>query len=976
MASTANNRPFKIISSREQKKQFDQAVKEVIRQRKLQQNGGRAAAGGRAAMPAAPALKLRDAVHSREFAAIKAQSQLPLGGGMHHGHPSSGRLNHGQPRRNSKALSNSLNSGSDGGAAMIAAAVRSNKHSSADDFRHHSQLTPQGGGNAHWQMAVAGVSQQRQQQQQLKQFKNARRATDSSGNKPKFLSKFPVRRSSDSLASDCSNELATELGKDRRGGFQHSASCRASLVSEKAAKVLGIEPSAKERSSSFDKEHQQPKSPKQFHDVNGLANRKINTVGGGNRRGRNALATSLNLGATGGVGDLLVADNDDQITRGHSEGGGDAFGSSRSLSEGLGDAFLVPTYRPARNRRDEEGLKKGTISNDDVSKNVRRISPTSSSDQMNMLANGLGGIKLEDLVPTRRTISRESSERSSEFMAQLQSNSPGEKIETVFKDGGMVEVRNKNPSTEQSNASKSQQVDELGRHDGGEEPQSNLKNSKPSATSLLSFATAQGSREPSPGDSNGGSYCTARESMGSVIVGEETLANKAGLASQDLEDLDCPRHQFEQMKATVKSNSGGTGRTQATSSSSMFSSRSSIGESNNPAESKTAADHSSKENMVAMVGSSETINFEVIKEEEKDHVDSTNERQVSGDAVKVQNSADGGVVDVDRNVSGFGKYKKRRSSHIKKIKKSIRRSLRGAASNNSSSNGDEYAAIGSGEGASQGGSTLSAEQTERVSQHFQRKGSSRSITSAFSSFSGMRSGDSTSSSRASNASGGLKWSRFRLRGGKHMSKAQSMKDINQSDSFRWNSDEGLRRRATDGSECPPGQRQIMVNTRQGSELSQMSNISSDDEFSNRSSVYTAGSRFTDFYDHNDHIQAVSTLISSRCTPVSTRALVSSLATVREPAHNEGGGREEQKHDEDYLQFLEVLSSNSNSNNNDNARRDSVSCSNRSENSASSYYRYPSHAHPLVHMRPSQLFPDSPGWQCDECERETFDSNIW
>jgi hypothetical protein len=36
----------------------------------------------------------------------------------------------------------------------------------------------------------------------------------------------------------------------------------------------------------------------------------------------------------------------------------------------------------------------------------------------------------------------------------------------------------------------------------------------------------------------------------------------------------------------------------------------------------------------------------------------------------------------------------------------------------------------------------------------------------------------------------------------------------------------------------------------------------------------------------------------------------------------------------------------------------------------SYYRFPSHEHPLVRIRPIELFPNAPGWQCDSCSMET------
>jgi hypothetical protein len=41
-----------------------------------------------------------------------------------------------------------------------------------------------------------------------------------------------------------------------------------------------------------------------------------------------------------------------------------------------------------------------------------------------------------------------------------------------------------------------------------------------------------------------------------------------------------------------------------------------------------------------------------------------------------------------------------------------------------------------------------------------------------------------------------------------------------------------------------------------------------------------------------------------------------------------------------------------------------------QSSIKSYYRFPTHEHPLVRIRPIELFPNSPGWQCDSCSMET------
>jgi hypothetical protein len=43
-----------------------------------------------------------------------------------------------------------------------------------------------------------------------------------------------------------------------------------------------------------------------------------------------------------------------------------------------------------------------------------------------------------------------------------------------------------------------------------------------------------------------------------------------------------------------------------------------------------------------------------------------------------------------------------------------------------------------------------------------------------------------------------------------------------------------------------------------------------------------------------------------------------------------------------------------------------------QNSVPSQYRFPTHEHPLVRICPIELFPNSPGWQCDSCLMETDD----
>jgi len=54
----------------------------------------------------------------------------------------------------------------------------------------------------------------------------------------------------------------------------------------------------------------------------------------------------------------------------------------------------------------------------------------------------------------------------------------------------------------------------------------------------------------------------------------------------------------------------------------------------------------------------------------------------------------------------------------------------------------------------------------------------------------------------------------------------------------------------------------------------------------------------------------------------------------------------------------------------------LDASEKSDDTAESFYRHPAHEHPLLHVRPNQLFPESPGWRCDLCMQDTLDLNEW
>jgi len=365
-------------------------------------------------------------------------------------------------------------------------------------------------------------------------------------------------------------------------------------------------------------------------------------------------------------------------------------------------------------------------------------------------------------------------------------------------------------------------------------------------------------------------YKTANSMEASSSPSRELLQQRV-----DIDSDVCPRSQFGQNQQ--KSHSGATGQTQGTSSSSLF---------------------------------------EAIKEEVKE-IGETRRELASGDSFDMH--AD--------NVSGCPSYKNQRTSRIKKIRKTIRKSLMGANEG------------GDGEAMSHGGSTISAEQHQRLSRHLQRKSSARSITSAYSSFSGITGkSDATSSDKSTS-----RWSRFRLKG-----KSRSMFNLDTNDK--------------EGSSS----RQILFS--KGQFTSNISNLSGHSKGSFQSSDNSFAGRCTDFYDHNDHVRAISSLVSSKSP--SGRSLVTSLATVKEPAHEGLGGRGEQKHDEDYHNIRGSIDREPS------AYHVYMDNCDQSNDSANSFYRYPSHEHTLVHMAPNQLFPDSPGWQCDVCLQETFDLNVW
>jgi len=478
------------------------------------------------------------------------------------------------------------------------------------------------------------------------------------------------------------------------------------------------------------------------------------------------------------------------------------------------------------------------------------------------LSNRLGGIKLEDLVPTRR---------KSQDMSEQEGD---DKI--------VDQWRNKDLKLE------------------------------PGGDFTLASSAAAGDKEDDrkktlTPSSSGRSYHTAhsREASSSPIL--EQGGDRRVL-----------------LKSQAKSQSGDTGKTAGTSASSLISSGDSFRA--NLADSTHGKSGNS------------SPNFEVIKEDDGKDAGgdkrktgmqrSTSEADIGDSARQEREFGDS----FEHDMPGFSSYKERRSSRIKKIRRSIAMTLMGGSSNSSNRpppDGDQS----EGGISSHQGSAISAEQQERLTRHLQRKSSAKSFNSAHTSTSAV-----TTSSNQSRSSSS-RWSRFRKGKSHSMRNMQSGVDSNRGSNSRHILLTNRRR----------------MSNRSNSSRSNVSNISNDDS---QSSSFSG--RFVDFYDNNDHAQAVSTLITSKSA--SNRSLMTPLPTVDEP---EG----EQKHDEDYHSMRDDLKPEKS------AYHLYMEDSGHSDDTMT-YYRHPSHEHTLVHMCPTQLFPDSPGWQCDECCQETFDLKVW
>ena len=210
-------------------------------------------------------------------------------------------------------------------------------------------------------------------------------------------------------------------------------------------------------------------------------------------------------------------------------------------------------------------------------------------------------------------------------------------------------------------------------------------------------------------------------------------------------------------------------------------------------------------------------------------------------------------------------------------------------------------------------SRISSVDAEKVRHHLlERKASTKSITSAYSTVS------QTSNTKNENEPPG--W-RFRLRKGGRRNQSMSAISI-----------ERPSRRGSNGS-------------RRSIDSGWLDDDSS------------SGSSFTDFYDNELHTGLMRSIISQS----SARSLGLSLPTVVER------WTVEQKEEEsiDDIIASELI-----------APKNENDISDRSDDTADSLYRHPAHDHPLLHLRPNQLFPESPGWRCDLCTQDTTNLNEW
>mmetsp|Transcript_25784 Transcript_25784/g.52075 ORF Transcript_25784/g.52075 Transcript_25784/m.52075 type:complete len:1019 (-) Transcript_25784:200-3256(-) len=230
-----------------------------------------------------------------------------------------------------------------------------------------------------------------------------------------------------------------------------------------------------------------------------------------------------------------------------------------------------------------------------------------------------------------------------------------------------------------------------------------------------------------------------------------------------------------------------------------------------------------------------------------------------------------------------------------------------------------------------------SDETEK--QRLNRKSSSRSVSSTMSS---ITNGSSTSGlfSRKSQ-----RWKSFRQRSKPNLKAEDEMDSTKRHPPTKvivtsGDDDIGESDRSGEGVGGVTFRNQAIYFPQRGSasSVSRLSHHSSGDESSSQIS------RFSDFYDNSSHVHAVTRILLKNGSKRSIHS--SSLHPVKEQAE---GSAEPRWRDDD---------------------------SESSDSTTHTLYRFPAHAHDLVHVCPQSLYPDTPGWQCDECGKETFDLNVW
>ncbi|KAL7468172.1 hypothetical protein ACHAXS_008575 [Conticribra weissflogii] len=394
------------------------------------------------------------------------------------------------------------------------------------------------------------------------------------------------------------------------------------------------------------------------------------------------------------------------------------------------------------------------------------------------------------------------------------------------------------------------------------------------------------------------------------------------------------------LNSQAKFTSGGTGRTTSTSSmTDSLSSNNNIPSFGNAAYSdhyhNTTSTTTNTNNLVYS-----TVNSVILEEEVRSSMKSIKSRRSSG-----EHSVEPSVSEATCNKSQHSRSSTR--SKISQLSRKPRRNLfkRLIASPGLSSPTDVDEKPTRGQPPKRVNSNASdydnppKEAEKQFAMGLNRKSSSRSVSSTMSS---ITNGSSTSGlfSRKSQ-----RWKSFRQRS------KTNLKAENETDSTKrhppakvivtsGNDDIGESDRSGEGVGGVAFRNQTMSfpQRESASSVSRLSHHSSGDECSSQIS------RFSDFYDNSSHVHAVTRILLKNGSKRSIHS--SSLHPVKEQAE---GSAEPRWRDDD---------------------------SESSDSTTHTLYRFPAHAHDLVHVCPQSLYPDTPGWQCDECGKETFDLKVW